>query len=1213
MLAAPLAGNPSILNVKEFPSPVGDNLTAFIDSTGAIWLNDPETPTVNTMIAQVVAGLTAKFECAFNKLWCALYHPAISAAFSDSPFVGAGVPIYYNGQALSRVTSDAPGVTPIFSNIATVPNPLTGFTLGAGVVVNSASTTDYTHIVYDRHLLFYYAQVTYVCATPPPANWLGTNITVTGFTGSTASFFNGTVFVSQIVGNNFIVNKESLTFQASTGTGAAGGSASITYLQRSQNIVTAWIGGATLPSYFIPGFWTSLVNTDASLINGPNWTITSISRDTNGLVTVVISTGLTNLPVGAQLYINPSATALAGTVSVTNGNPTVAWVSGSTFINDMVGEAITINAVNYTVAAVNSPTSLTLQSNVTSTTGTYAYSASIAAFPAGFQTVFQVTNVTPTATTFTYESFDNTIASAAGGTVYQQWSPQLGQNGNAGQIISSGIDPNNGAFFTFFQLGPDTVLTVGQGNISSPYAQIQGQIAPGLRNAVLLFQSADGAITAPSQIVQIAVTGGSYLLQANNVPLGPAGTNARIFAFTPYNGSSWYYIQPAVLPAIGNSGETVVLGTFIEDNQTTAATIDFSDSQLTSATQIDATGNNLFNQFVLPPCLGVAEYAERLHWWGAINNVRNLENLGFDGGYMPPSGSVAVTNGSKTVTFSTGTNFTTGTPWNGSTIVIGGVSYTVASVTSSTVLLLTANYGGTTATVPYTLLNPYGTSPLGWNLNLLGGPAAPYLINSPLSPGFACVIPSQSSAISQPAFQDEFGAQIALPNTLYGFRVLGKADISGILTAALYSPSVGILAGASITIGTIAGWYYGAFTLSTPSLIPPDTQFIIQGNSLSTFTIDECELIYANQPVQNQTVWSSYIANPFGYDDLTGDIGIDAAESISAAFRQRGYFYILTDKDLHQTQANAQAEPAFWTVNQYAAACGCSGPNAVDGNEDVAFWSGRYGGRLFNGNPSTKKITQEIAADWENHNWDYATLDWVANDPVQRLVYFGYCQQGQTSVSAIEPMNYRLADDAYNVPDPVHTSQYSGKMIATDLGRKWSLWSPGMNGAAMCTRNGPNGFARQMVFAGSGFGNLYTLDVVNFPGLMDTDDDYGPIGGYYVTYFFPDHQTEQNPIVSSYRKFFGFQGAHLTGKGQAILTPYVDSISTPWPKFPPFNLTGDEPGFDYQLPLNVRGDRMAIKVGTQALNGSPGGCFVLTHLIFSCQKDASFPVRGSLL
>jgi hypothetical protein len=74
-----------------------------------------------------------------------------------------------------------------------------------------------------------------------------------------------------------------------------------------------------------------------------------------------------------NVYANLS---VSGTASVINGSPNVTWVSGSTFSPNMAGAYISINSILYGVLTVNSTTSLTLASNVTSVTGTYSFSGS---------------------------------------------------------------------------------------------------------------------------------------------------------------------------------------------------------------------------------------------------------------------------------------------------------------------------------------------------------------------------------------------------------------------------------------------------------------------------------------------------------------------------------------------------------------------------------------------------------------------------------------------------------------------------------------------------------------------------------------------------------------------------------------------------------------------------------------------------------------------
>ena len=233
------------------------------------------------------------------------------------------------------------------------------------------------------------------------------------------------------------------------------------------------------------------------------------------------------------------------------------------------------------------------------------------------------------------------------------------------------------------------------------------------------------------------------------------------------------------------------------------------------------------------------------------------------------------------------------------------------------------------------------------------------------------------------------------------------------------------------------------------------------GSMPNILVIDEVEFIDADQPVLFQQMRVSYFDNPFGYDDETGLLGIDGSAKITGAFKQRSYLYALTDGPLYQTQNNGQTEPDDWSFTAFADECDCYGPNAVATTEDIAWWAGEYGFRIFSGD-KPKKLSQEIQPTWESINDSIPTSVWVTNDPDERLVYIGVPTGTATKPSVVLPMSYRSVDAAYNVPDPLHTS-YSGKMIATDLCRKWTIWNLPMLCGAILTRPG---LERQMFFGG---------------------------------------------------------------------------------------------------------------------------------------------------
>ncbi len=1171
-LAAAIDGDPTILSIKDFNPSSGDVRTMFLDSLGSLWSNDPDVPTTVSE-TNVTPGVQFKAETAFGKQWYAFYSILEDLDFSENPFVGYDNPLYFNGKTFQRVTTDAPGAGPAFSNLTTFPVNLTARGGSGSLTISGAksggeqtirvpssgrgafSEPGYTYQIWTT--------IAYTATTAVPADWLGGTVTVSGLTDPSGQNINITGRVLAVSGNTFTLSITLYFYVSITGQSGNAAVGTSTILSRQGNIVTAYVGTSQPPN-MSPGFWVSVLNSNGSQINGPNWTITNISRATNGIVTVTISTQLTNLPAGAIVYI----------------------------------------------AATDSTD-----------------------FPAGFQTVYQVLSATGGTTIFTYQSLVTTaVTSVTGGSVYQVWSPQSGTNGNAAEIIATGTDAN-GFFIEWFQLGPDTSINSTGG---TPQAQVWAQAAPGERSAVVIFKSTDGALTAPSVPIPVSVLGGGNLIFAQNVPLGPSNTAQRVIAFTPSAGANYYYITPSIVPASGNQGPQIASGTILNDNFTVSAAFDFSDAQLTSGTQIDIAGNDLFSQIVLGPCLGNIEYQGRMGWWGEINDLKNLINMGFDGGYDPPNGECEVLAGYGGILWVSGSLFKSA--WVGSQIVINGTPVTIISVPSPTQMFVSG------AALPlgpfaFTVIDPFGTPPLGWDLSV--GDGGGYLVGFPLGPdvpGFSYVIPQGfDGIIQQAAYQDFFGGPILQPLTTYFFRLKAAVPLGGAatVTANLYSPSLGVtFATVSVAVTSASlGWVIGTFDAAMPATIPTDLKLQVgcPGGATAEVMIDDMELIDVSDPVLFDQMRLSYFQNPFGYDAVSGVLSVDPSESLVGAFRQRGYLYILGQESLFQSQNNGTGEPNTWDVTQYVGVCGCSSPNAVDFGEEFAIWGGRYGLREFTGDPTAKKISQEFAATWESMNWNAQLSMWVKNDPVNRLLFAGIPVNGALTPNLALQMSYRLSDAAYNVPDPIHVSQYSGKMIVTDLGRRWSPWNRTLNCADMCTRpdgNGSGALVKQICFgggnglapgSGSGFGNFYALDTYNYfpinPALGTwncIDDDFGAIPMYYTTYFFFNHDVEQQPQVTQFRKLFNFLATHALGVGSLKITPFIDALSNPQTvlPMPPLSLT--DPGFDLEFHPILKGNRVAFRL--EPYIGAPGvgKALALTHFIVSGRKDTIFPVRGTI-
>lgn len=1166
-----------------------------------------------------------------------LFAAASGLGASPNPWAtkqsGFDVPVYWNGTDVKRATSDSPPPPQVQSlNVAPVQAMAQTSTTTLSVSAYTADGEEqYTEQNYNdfgppgerQRIITYWTKITYTCTTTPSSSLIGQSATITGLTGTYAYVANRTGTVIAVSGSTFSVYYYSTVFFSASGqSGSAVVGATTLYLTRSGNYVKVYVG-SSLPANFQKGFWVSLTDSNGNAINSPNISISSMSRNALGIVTVNLATALTNLIPGTVIYINPPSVNLAGTATVTNNSATVTYASGSSFSANFQGNTINLGGVDYVVESV-SGTTLVLTQPYQGASGTVSFALAITNFgPGSFQTVYEVMSPTQ----FTYQSLDTqAIASAAGGTCYIQWSPLGGVYGNAAQITGTGTD-SVGAWIEWFQLGPDDQLTLA----SAPTLTIVGQASPGTHQFAVFYENEDGAQTAPSTIISGEAVGNGNLFLFPNLPIGPFGTTKRIIAATAAGGDSFFYLAPSQTAAQTGLGPSIVTGTEIQDNVSVSATIDFSDAALLAGVEIDVEGNDLFSQVRLDPCCGARTYSGRLFWWGELNNRKNMRNLGFDAGYIAPSGIISMTNGNPTGTVTTGT---AQPGWSGvlsplrpgAILVVGGTNMqvTIGGVSGSSVTF-TANFTGTTGSYPFYALSPAGQPPPYWDATEGDGTGS-VAVDSVYG-GFYYLMPTGGNAeIRQGVYQDEDGGIILEPSTTYIVRFkanLAGSNNGGTLNFTLHSDTLGtgFDSTASFNLSSFAlafGWFTG--TITTPATMETDhvIRVYLSGTASGSFVgVDEVELLPQNQPVLDRQLRVSYAGNPFGYDGNTGIIAPAGVESPIAALGElRNYLYILTEQAARQTSDN-KTEPSTWTVAVFDTECGCCSPWAIAGSEDWLLWGGRHGIRFFDGNPQTRKINQEVSRTWESIRWDDPMAMWVASDAVQRQTYIGIkTNSADATADVLLVLNYRLADSTYNVPDPIHVSMYSGKMLATDLGRKWTKWNRTIPcGASVSSNPYSLGVQKNMLFGGSAQRRIYYLDVLNYPPLSGgstlawnaTDDDWGGFASEYVTSFFFPREMEAQPLIGSYRKLFAALAYHAIGVGLLYVTPYIDALNCQGVGFPIYQPSYPDRGYDNSLGINVVAERMAL--GFSCLAGS---VFGLTHLNVSGRLDMIFPMRGAL-
>ena len=983
---------------------------------------------------------------------------------------------------------------------------------------------------------------------------------VTVASNSESSFNASWGVVSILSDEQFIGSAYYVSLTYGTG-GTATPTSSVT-AQRTANVVTIT---TTAAHQLQVGYEALIAGLPASAIGGGISSIVINNEDNPGIATVT-----TNSAHGLVPNLFVSIQGVNGVVAGTTITSAV-WAGGIVTVTTSVahglapGSIVTIAATGGGAVAFNSTT--TVVSVISSTEFTYALIPLSAPASATGGTV---TLNWPIPDTIDPTYFE--VLTAPTATTFQvqvnysdgTWTTGTVKYAWDGTFFVSAVLSSTS--FQYSQYGPDvTSTTVGT---VTPW----GQAAPGLHQCQVLFLTRQGYITAPSPPITFIADGGQYI-SVSNIPIGPVNIVSRILAFTGAGGAYFFYI-----PASAQiNGQTVSTATQINDNITTSAILDFSDNTLFASLAISIPGNNLAAQLVLDSALSFGLYGSRLLTWGQRNTIQNLLNMGFDGGFLQTSPSLP-----------TGWSVATGGP------------------------------GGALA------LGHYGQ---GWQI-------------------------TGSGSLFQSFYEDAYGLPIGTQNTSYILRGWVQG---GTATVTISSASTGFNSSATLTGTTPGSFSEAAFSQTMPSTIPSDMILSVSGTGSAL--VDELWIIYAEEPYLETVIFGSYVDSPEAFDAVTGKFGSsqDTAKVMDiGAIRQTLYFLTKDPSGrLHQTSDNGVTEPAGWQVNEVAASCGLLSTFALTksqadnssaaGGEEWFAWASSSGARIFSGDQPWK-ISQEIQPNWTGQpttrstdgsiipgiDFGSAQTIWALNDPVERIIYFGIPvyprRTGEMNApQIILTMSYRELDTAYQIAtsQPIHTS-FTGHLIATDHTRKWAPWSVQSNGAALMYRN--SGTLSVVLFGGNGefpggsaasYGNVYTLNPLKY-----TDDDYGQIYPYYVTYFFVSREQEQalsyttktgrQPLGSG-RKMLQYMTAFISGIGQVVLTFFPDAVSNAW------NLTVtrtlvQEPTFDLECGGGqCSGYRIAIRFASFPTSPSvtADNSFNLQRVVVFIKQAARLPWRGS--
>lgn len=525
-------------------------------------------------------------------------------------------------------------------------------------------------------------------------------------------------------------------------------------------------------------------------------------------------------------------------------------------------------------------------------------------------------------------------------------------------------------------------------NATAADSATAGNVSAGLHQLVVMFLTADGYITRPSPFGSWTAAG-SKKVSLTNLPIGPANVVARIVAFTAAGADFFFYIP---VPTTGSTS-----GTVINDNVSTTATLDFTDTTLQAATSIDTAGNNLFALDTLGNCLGSFVYSNRTFFWGERNKIQNLLNPSFDGGFD---------------------NATNTTPLGWTQDTSGG-----AKVATQTGFAYQISVGGT----------------IGTHYGQIHQPAA---------------VDENNAPIFAPNTQYVFRAQIlAIANQSV------TAVLSSVSTGFSSSATLTVSAFVSGHVGYFTGTFNLATPAAIPSDLLL-TVYANSNGTVTTVTLDEMEFYPVNNPFLGQQLRVSYANNPESFDGVTGIVGLAEAgnENIKRLFQIRETLYVQTDGAIYATSDNGLTEPSGWSIEKVSNTVGTVSAFSGVTGEEFDFSVHRTGLYVFTGGEPTKsnqeifRSVSGISLSWEQINWSQSQTIWMANDIARRQIYVGAPITGSPN-NIIFMMDYKELNSASQISSegPVHTS-YSGKVISWEPGRKWAPWNISALGGNMCQR-----------------------------------------------------------------------------------------------------------------------------------------------------------------
>jgi len=742
-----------------------------------------------------------------------------------------------------------------------------------------------------------------------------------------------------------------------------------------------------------------------------------------------------------------------------------------------------------------------------------------------------------------------------------------------GSDVSSAAENGSGVIFgTIFKFDPLVIV----GNVFTGNLVTSGIIGAGVRKVCYSFLTRNGFLTQPSPIATFDVTAGASTITISGLLAGPSNVIARVIHLTAANGGNFYNIpQPVV---VNNNGTDVTnSSTWVNDNTTASVTLSFSDGVLLAADQIDIEGNNLFENFELGSSVALIPYSQRIFAVGEQNKVFNLLNCSFDGGISGGSGSTALVPAGWT------TDPTNGA---GSTVVAS------------------PQFGNA-----FQIFNQSG------------------------------ILQALYGMITQPAFEDEFLTPIFEASTTYSVRVTCSCPTgaaSGNLVIDLFSPSSQLSVGkfqlALNSIGSTMQIFTGTLLTSALAPVPADLLIRIYAAAIPNgvqIQIDRIEPFPTETPNLNAQVIGSYTDAFEQFDRITGVVKANQQnqQPVVTAFTLFGNLYLVKTGSFVSVSDNNTTEPANWTIPRVISnSVGAAGPYAVtsgiddpNSGEEWALIAGLPGLFIFNGGQPIK-LSEEIQSVWNQINWAFKQTIWVRNDVTNRRILVGVPLKalnslGQTPTwlpaglltdnnpstpNVVLELNYKQINTSNELASSVQVHRsYSGKLVASDIVRKWSVWIMKSPCAAFIQR--ADNTLPLMLGNSDHTGKIYEL----IDGLLQ--DDGTAINQLYFTAGFVPSETGEGRQLGVTRYVFEYMLILIDGSGAVAITVYPNTLDTAYAHvlLPNLTLPASTDG-DTELPMNETGNRLFIAFNSNAI----GAGFSLSRLVVVMSKDPWSPVRG---